>query len=393
MRATRHWSVGIPILVLIGCNNQPARPVCDTPTSVVPPTSSSIRPSTASTELAVERYAIEGGTIRVRLIADQNEYMVGEPAFLSLVVDNQTNQALQVIDRGGDQPDGYSLTVRDERGDSVSTESDAESAGTRQSRKVIPVHGAWTRRLFLPNWARITRVGRYDIECRATLKLIAFGRWGPLDEEQTIDVPTVARGVVRVVATDHERMGKVISSLGTAMFAGGNDVREAELALSSIFDERAIPYLARAVASSDYSLRFTGVSALDKFSAEQALDALKVGMHTQGADLVPQSVSHGCDPVAGNIRHAAAIALSRSPHPDASRLLVSMYDDCTSAVRTTVVQAAAKMTSSESLSLLRMMTKDPDSVVRDEAIRCLGLREKDQGASRRYRFGCGRAPR
>ena len=79
--------------------------------------------------------------------------------------------------------------------------------------------------------------------------------------------------------------------------------------------------------------------------------------------------------MAENIRHQTAGALARSPHPQAKSLLLSMEEDPASAVRITVIQAAARMKRPESLALLKRHTHDSDPAVRGEAARLLERRE------------------
>jgi HEAT repeat protein len=97
-------------------------------------------------------------------------------------------------------------------------------------------------------------------------------------------------------------------------------------------------------------------------------------MATQGDDIGNTTTAAVAAGSAENIRHQAAVALARSPHPQAKALLLSMQDDPATAVRITVIQAAARMETPESLALLKRHTQDSDLTVRGEAARLLKLR-------------------
>jgi HEAT repeat protein len=75
------------------------------------------------------------------------------------------------------------------------------------------------------------------------------------------------------------------------------------------------------------------------------------------------------------------VALSRSPHPEATKLLLSLWQDPYYAVRIDVLHALGKMDSAESLELLRKMSTDTNETVRNEALRYLKLRMEKPKAS------------
>jgi HEAT repeat protein len=98
-------------------------------------------------------------------------------------------------------------------------------------------------------------------------------------------------------------------------------------------------------------------------------------MATQGDDIGNCTTAAVAASMAENIRHKAATALARSPHTQAKELLLSMEEDPARGVRLTVVQAAARMNTPESLALLKRRMQDSDATVRGEAARLLELRE------------------
>lgn len=174
---------------------------------------------------------------------------------------------------------------------------------------------------------------------------------------------------------DQARIGGLVQELGARML--GKDATASERAvrsLSMIEDDRVIPWYLKAMDTNSYSLKFAALDRLARFKSDEALRGLKIGMTTRGADIGSCTTDAVAAQMAENIRHAAAGALSRSPHPDAKRLLLSMWNDPSPAVRITVLHALGKMDSQESLELLKRMTEDPDESVRKEAQRYLKLR-------------------
>jgi hypothetical protein len=190
----------------------------------------------------------------------------------------------------------------------------------------------------------------------------------------TVDLPPVR------IPTEGERLdpgvvGPAIDRLGKLMLAqSGRDSEAATRELSLIDDPRVVPWYAEAVKTRSYSLKFEALSRLSRFEGEEALEGIKIGMATRGADIANTANATLAAGSADNIRHSAAIALARSPHPKAKALLLSMENDPAVAVRLTVAQTAARMDTLESLALLKRRKADADATVRTEAARLLKLR-------------------
>ncbi len=187
-----------------------------------------------------------------------------------------------------------------------------------------------------------------------------------------IDIPSVPIPL-RPERSEPATLGEQIRRLGRTMLtAHGPAAREAAKALSLIDDERVVPWYAKVMDGNTYDayeLKLTALDRLRRFPGDAALEGLKKGTKT---DRRGES-----DP---NVRLSAAIALSRSPHPQARNLLLSMWEDPFSSVRVTVVQAIGEKDSEGSLALLRKMSKDPDECVRNEALRYLKLRTEKRAA-------------
>lgn len=318
--------------------------------------------------------------LEVRLLLDKPEIMVGEPLYLSFQVQNRSDQDLQTV-QGGDyqnrlgRPESYAVTVMDENGNALPVIDAGPSMGGITGPQKIPAKGTWVRRLFLPNWVKLTTAGNYTITCKTTLKISPHtpGAWNMEEKSTKVDVEVQA--TLRVVTQDYQKMGVFIDRLGTAMLGKNSDAsEEATRSLSYIEDDRAIPFFNRAIETKDYDLKFTALRALAKFNSDDAIAGLKTGMTTQAADIGNTTTESVAAQSAANIRHADACALSQSPHPDAKNLLLSMWEDPYYGVRVTVLHALGKMDTPESLDMLKKMTNDTNTMVRDEALRYLTLR-------------------
>lgn len=196
-------------------------------------------------------------------------------------------------------------------------------------------------------------------------------RWHGRLELPPVRIPTEPDPV------DPATLGPLIEKWGAqAVRDEGRASADAVRRLSLIDDPRVIPWYVKLVKNDRSSLRAEALDRLSRFEGDEALEGLKIGMATRGEDVL----AHCTTPKvarqsAEGVRHYAAIALARSPHPRAEALLLSMHDDRSYAVRITVVQAAAQMETPESLDVLARHTDDADASVASEAVRVLKLRE------------------
>jgi hypothetical protein len=166
-----------------------------------------------------------------------------------------------------------------------------------------------------------------------------------------------------------------ITELGQKMLAtNGQESEEAVRALSLIDDPRVIPWYVKAMDTTSRSLKAAALDRLSRFKEDEALAGIKKGMTTQGRDIGTTSTAALAAQSAADVRHYAALALARSPHPEARRLLLSMWNDPYDGVKLTVLHALSKMDTPESLELIRRMTRDRDPTVAQEAQRYLNLR-------------------
>ena len=334
----------------------------------------------ASVKPVGQGFKVGNADLEASLLPDKPEIMVGEPVYLSFQVQNRSDQDLQTIQGDGYQngvgrPETYKVTVMDGKGKALPVIDVGPSMGHVTGPRKVPAKELWVRRLFLPHWVKVTAAGDYTITCKTTLKISPHtpGRWD--GNEKTTDVDVEVQAKLRAVPYDSQKMGKIIEHLGNAMLGEHWDVSEqATRSLSDIEDDRVIPFFNKAMATRDYSLKFSALDALAKFKSDEALAGLKKGMTTQAPDIGSATTEVVAAQLAVNIRQAAAIALSRNPHPDAKRLLLSMWEDPDYGVRVDVLHALGKMDTPESLEMLQKMSKDADKIVRDEALRYLKLR-------------------
>ena len=274
-------------------------------------------------------------------------------------------------------------TVADRNGEALPVLDAGPSFGGIMGPQKLPAKGTWVRRLFLPHWVKLAAAGDYTVTCKAVLRLSRHtpGNWD--HNEKTTDTKVEVTTPLKVLPTDEKWMGELIEALGDRMVDRNFDASdEATGSLAWIEDERVIPFFNKAVATDNYSLRFAALDALAKFRCDDALRGIKTGLATQASAMRAHATNDAlAGQLADNIRHSAAVALSRSPHPEATKLLLSLWQDPYYAVRIDVLHALGKMDSAASLELLRKMTNDNNETVRNEALRYLKLRtEKPQGA-------------
>jgi hypothetical protein len=196
-------------------------------------------------------------------------------------------------------------------------------------------------------------------------------RWGGKLELPRVRIPTEPEPQ----RLDPAALARRIDELGQRMLAENGRLSESAMReLSLIDDPRVIPWYVKAVKTRSYELKFHALDRLSRLAGDAAFEGLKVGMSTRGEDIADTTTAKVAAECAEGIRHAAADGLARSPHPKAKALLLSMEDDPSTAVRITVIQAAAELKTPESLELLRRRTKDKDESVSEEAARLLKLR-------------------
>lgn len=341
-----------------------------------------------------ETYTVDGYDIQTRLVPDKTTIMLGEPVYISFIVDNRLDQDLDVL-VGGDyrnglgRPESFTVTVQGEDNRHVPQPDAGPGFGGLLRPEKIPAGGNYAFRLFLPHWATFQEVGNYTMVASRTLSLRKHtSELGNLMEFGT-QVQMRASTKFRVVPLDESKMGNIIDRLGSAMFRTfvkeseieglddamvGEYVRkfvnrstEAFHALDYIQDERAIPYFLKALEPNSHGLKFSALRGLSKFNNESAFMALRKGLETEGED--------------NNIYLAAAWGLIRSPHPEAIPYLLSKRRHPYEGVRMTVLHVLDEMKPEEAIPILMDMVNDESERVSTEAKRYLELLSRKNSAS------------
>ena len=191
-----------------------------------------------------------------------------------------------------------------------------------------------------------------------------------------LDIPRV-RIATEPEPLDPATLGPAIDQMGARMLgANWDDSEEAVRQMSVIDDPRVVAWYVKAMRTHSYDLKSHALDRLARIEGDAALEGVKIGMATQGDDIGNCRTAAVAASCAENIRGGAAVALARSPHPQAKALLLSMEEDPAMSVRLFVVQAAARMNTPESLAVIGRRTRDSDETVRGEAARLRELREK-----------------
>lgn len=191
-----------------------------------------------------------------------------------------------------------------------------------------------------------------------------------------LDIPRV-RIPTEPEPLDPATLEPLIDQLGARMLGTNwDDSEEAVRQMSVIDDPRVVPWFVKAMRTDSYNLKSHALDRLARLDGDAALLGLRIGMTTKGDDIGNCATAAVAASCAENIRRATACALARSPHAEANALLLSMEEDAAMSVRLTVVQAAARMNTPESLAVIDRRTHDSDGTVRGEAARLLELREK-----------------
>jgi hypothetical protein len=334
----------------------------------------------ASPSPAVEEFiSVEGKRVGITLVPEKPVIMLGEPGALIFTVNNLSDAPLY-LEVGGDyrnrlgRPDSFKVSVKGAYGVPVQQPESGFNMGGIGGLEEIPVKGNYSFRLFLPHWAQFEAPGTYSISVRR--KLVMTSVKGPYRQRKEMIVTEVeAVTSIQIGSQDPDEMGKIIDSLGTSMISDRNsEVSEsATRRLAAIQDERVIPWFARAFGLREYGLKFSALSVLAKFNQVEAFNVLKAGMDTKGVDLDGATNPELANQLADNIRHAAAVGLSRSPYPGAKAFLISQRKDTSMGVRITILHILGQMPREEALPILEEMSQDQDTRVGNEAKRYIAL--------------------
>ncbi len=326
-----------------------------------------------------QTYSVNGMPIEVSLLPEKSVIMLGEPIHLSFIVRNLSGTDLR-FSEGGDyrnrlgRPESYDVRAVRSDGKQVYKPEILISMGGILGSVRAPAGAAATLRLFLPHWAPFEETGIYTITCKRTLHFWA-------SEElvsERISVPVQTSVQIKVVESNHEKMGEIIEKLGVEMLGEDNEkARRASQSLDYIDDERAVPYLVKGIDPGDYSLTLLSLSSLSKYISDSAIEGIKRGMSVSHEEIRQAGDRSTAISLAEKVRFAAAHALAKSRHPEAIPLLMSMRKDNYWPVRLTVVHAFSRLGTPEAITILQEMSKDGHEDVSREAHKYLSSKKKN----------------
>lgn len=323
---------------------------------------------------------IDPNMIEVSLVPDKATFMLGEPIYISFIVENESDQNLQVI-VGGDyrnalgRPESFTLTITDQKGNKVPQPEIGMSMGGLFGPEKLPSKGQYTFRLFLPNWATFEKTGSYTITAQRTLNILTDDpnmNW-PLQYETT-DIQARATAEIEVVPLNNKQMGALIDQLAKEMLNAKDDpAAAAAKKLQNIQDERVIPHFIKVLKNHNYYyIKSISLRALSKFDNDDAFEALKYGLTVTGKDFIARATTmEVADSVAKNIKITAIHAISNSPHPEAINFLLSKRNDEMFEIRLTVVHALGRMRADRAVPILEEMQDDSNETIRNEVKRYL----------------------
>ena len=294
------------------------------------------------------------------LTPEKRTFMLGEPIYLTFRVHNGSSHTLQ-LPEGGDyrnglgRPNRYRVVIKPRGGKPLPLINSGPSFGGISSHRRLPPDGEFTRELFLPNWAKITKPGVYEISCTRPLELSRY-KAGVRPNWRLKGKPVTARTVVTVTPPDSGRMGKLIQELGEMLLNNNSDhARKAGRALLTIADTRTIKHWIKALRTRGYGIKLSAIRGLGTYKTDAALAGLSLCRKDKNT----------------NVRQTCAQVLSSSPHPKAWPVLLSMKADPYTGVRLTVLHALAKRPCAQTAKLIRKMTRDSAKLVKNEAQRYL----------------------
>ena len=302
--------------------------------------------------------------VEVHLQPDKKVVMLGEPLLIAFEVTNVSGEKLY-LGVGGDyrnkfgRPERFQVSVKSEDGTEL-PKIEVMSFGGFLGAEPIEVGATYTVRLLLPHWVNIERPGSYRVNVKRIMGLSEENS-GLRKAKYSFTADVSAE--FSVVPADENKMGGVITSLGSVML-NSSDPRatDSARALAWMQDKRAISYFAEALRKfadrvprlhwfEESNICSISAAALATYDDDSAIEALQSVMERASEDL----------------RSNVAIAFGESPHKSAIKLLLKMQDDDFWLVRLRVAEALRKIKTDESRAVLQKLLKDKHESVRKVA--------------------------
>jgi HEAT repeats len=318
---------------------------------------------------AAEVYWVDGYELKISLEPGRSQFVLGEPLYVSLDVENRSDTDLELMwsgEQGPGWPDDFEMSVIGPDGHVLPRPPDEEVApdtgyyngrvhAPGNAERVMPRSGLL---LDLRRWAKIEKPGLYTVVCRRGLRAGPYVRRYRLFPGTTRPAVEVRlQTEIKVVEGGPERIGKLIEELSARMLGGdGADSVEAAMRLASLDDERIVkPFVEAFGACRTASIRAAAVRTFARFPNDEAFAALKRAAADPDDDT----------------RTLAAQELAGSKHPKARALLLSMRRDAYFGVRMMVLDALEAQDTQEARRLIWEMAHDEIPLIRDEALRFL----------------------
>lgn len=283
--------------------------------------------------------------------AEKTRVVLGEPAFLVFELTNRSDATLYMKE-GGDyrnrlgRPERFEVWAEDGEGARVPGPDPGETFGGRETALTLEPGATYRRELFAPNWVTLSEPGTYEFHCRRSVDVAGAkdGPWKP--------VTVSATATVLVGPPDDGELGGIIASYGQdAVHQDPSRAERAVRALSSMQDERVVPFLVQAAFSDRGPIQLKALRALGQYQSPLALLGLAQGARDDNEA----------------VRVAAAHALGNSAHPQAGRLLGELSIDPAEPVRLAVVAALEGHGSPTAAKTLQSLADDDSKRVREAA--------------------------
>lgn len=315
--------------------------------------------------------------------------MAGEPTWLKFIVTNRSREKLQMI-VGGDyrnrlgRPESFTVEAVDEQGRKATLPDAGHSMGGISVANPLPPQGEVPFELFLPHWASDLQPGRYRITIRRRCELVPDGQDAFRAKPETVDV--AAQTTLQVVAADPAKIGELIEEWGPKLLGQhSEDSERAAKMLRALRDERVIPWFIKLLDQPSGSRKLTACDGLAPYGTDTSLAALKRAMQTTADEIRDTTTRELAESSADAVHHAAIVALSANPHPEAAQFVLAQASDRYWGVRITVLHLAAKLKTKEAREVIERLTKDTNENVRSEALRYQResrTERRDEGGSR-----------
>ncbi len=293
----------------------------------------------------------EGHQFEVNLKLQKTSIMLGEPVFIDFDVKNLSDVDLGVL-WGGDyrnefgRPDSFDVKVFDANLQIVPKPKTMTFGGLSTFQK-CPVGQSYNFRLYLPHWATIEKIGDYQIQIEKGLIIRKYDLKNMSFDNLPPEIPVKLNTKLKVIASDFEKMGEVIDTIGRDLIKGDDT---AQRLAPFINDDRIIKYLTQAIEKNYWLMRH-----LAKFNNDTALNAIVNKMNDQDQE----------------VRRIVSITLASSVHPKAVDYLLQMRTDKFYAIRLDVIHFLGRTKTTVSTKILKEMINDENEQNRNEAKRYL----------------------